>query len=49
MVRVILGDTFRRIVKRGDTIWPHSGPKPPPEPEPEEEEPPAEPQPEPVE
>jgi hypothetical protein len=33
MARVILGDTFRRIVRRGETIWPHTShvpPKPPP-------------------
>lgn len=52
MAKVILGDTFRRLVKRGDTIWPHVShvpPRPPPVDEPEEEDLPPEPQPEPVE
>jgi len=42
MVKVILGDSFDRIVKRGETIWPHSShpPKPPPVPADDGEEPP---------
>lgn len=38
MVRVIHGDTFDRIVRRGEYIWPQcSLPKPPPDSEPRED------------
>lgn len=30
--RVILGDSFRRVVRPGDWIWPAKAPPPPPPP-----------------